>query len=161
MRSDAANRLGAKKRREWERKRLCLCCCVSPSPKAGFYDQGDSPAGLAEGTDGSLCGREQRRGAKLGEFGKPAKSASPERDFRYRDILHKLHDGSAKPVPRLRRANARLLAVDRLRMSRRTQSSGVFGDVLEEPVGDFARVFGAVEIGRGDFVVKGGLHAFL
>ena len=41
------------------------------------------------------------------------------------------------------------------------KSSGVFGDVLEEPVGDFERVFGAVEIGRGDFVVKGSLHAFL
>jgi len=41
------------------------------------------------------------------------------------------------------------------------KSSGVFGDVLEEPVGDFECVFGAVEIGRGDFVVKGSLHAFL
>ena len=75
--------------------------------------------------------------------------------------MHKLHDGSAMPVPRLRRGNARLPAVERLRMSRRTQSSGVFGDVLEKPVGDFERVFGAVEIGRDDFVVKGSLHAFL
>src|SRR5215469_18608115 len=33
-----------------------LRCCVSPSPKTGFYDQGYSPAGLAEGADGSLYG---------------------------------------------------------------------------------------------------------
>ena len=64
--------------------------------------------------------REQRRRNKLGEFGKHAKSARRERDFRYKDILRKLHDENAMPVPRLRRANARPPAVDRLRMSRRT-----------------------------------------
>src|SRR5262249_33305971 len=107
MRSDAANRPGAKKTtRVGKETALFVLLCLSPSPQAGLYDQGDSPAGLAEGTDGFLCGREPRRRAKLGEFAKHAKSASPERDFRYRDILHKLHDGSAMPMPRLRRANA-------------------------------------------------------
>jgi hypothetical protein len=31
--------------------------------------------------------------------------------------------------------------------------SGVFGDVAEEEVGDFESVFGAVEVGSGEFVV--------
>ena len=54
-----------KRRREpsWGKKNadevfllLCLRRCVSPSPKTGFYYQGYTPAGLAEGTDGSLYG---------------------------------------------------------------------------------------------------------
>jgi len=42
-----------------------------------------------------------------------------------------------------------------------SKSSGVSGDVLQEPVGDFGGVFEALEVGSGDFIVKGSLHGFL